>query len=73
MLTELVGDVVGDVHLAIAPLSPHTARGGAGVGVSVSTWLDGDVSSDQGGLIQVRDCSEVSLRCIIFSPLITLD
>lgn len=57
MLTELTGDVVRDVHLPIAPLSPQTARGGAGVCVSVSTWLDSDVSSDQGGLIQVRDCS----------------
>lgn len=57
MLTELIGNVVRDVHLPVAPLSPHTARGGAGVGVSVRTWLDGDVSSDQDRLIQVRDCS----------------
>lgn len=54
MLTVVVGDVVGDVDFAIRPLQPQAASGGAGVSVSVCLRLDSDVSSNQGGLINVR-------------------
>jgi len=48
----VVGDVVGDVDLPIGPLSPQTAIGGAGVGVSVGLRLDSDVALDQDRLVQ---------------------
>lgn len=55
-LTVVIGNVVWDVDLPVAPLLPEAASGGAGVRVSFSLRLDGDVSSDQGGLVKVRGC-----------------
>lgn len=55
-LTEVVGDVVRDVDLPVAPLAPQAPSRGAGISVPVSLRLDGDVTSDQDGLVQVRGC-----------------
>ena len=55
-LTEVVGDVVWDVDVAVAPLSPHAAAGGAGISVPLGLRVDGDVSLHHHGLIKVRGC-----------------
>ena len=54
-LTEVIGDVVRDVHLPICELAPLAASAGAGVGVSLGLCVDGDVSFSQDGIIGGTD------------------
>ena len=54
-LTEVVGEVIRNVDLPVSELAPLAASAGAGVGVSLGLAVNGDVSSDQDGVIGGAD------------------
>lgn len=47
MLTEMRGNDVGDVDLAIGRLAPHAVAGCAGISISLVFTAVGDVIDDQ--------------------------
>lgn len=54
-LTEVAGDVIGDVDFPVGPLSPLAARAGAGVGILLRFIGNNDVSFDQVGILFEED------------------